>query len=242
MTRCPGGGTGRRKRLKISRCNAPYRFDSGPGHHIFIGSQVRSEPYAGACHARVAHYRRCLFDQSMVIFLPIDSSWIFYTENIGFNILYLQCPCDMPSLTLHLTFCVLNPMSKQQQANNKNYSWCIFKVRNFFWNRALKARKRFGYKQSIIGLFLDFVLLFNLNVIRWFFPSVYHLIICWLKFMLPFRFQFQESKFETNFFCLNLVDLFNDFVTWSLNCCLHFYRLPNPMHFWYSCYGHLFII
>ncbi len=31
---CLGGGIGRRKGLKIPRCLAPYRFDSGPRHHL----------------------------------------------------------------------------------------------------------------------------------------------------------------------------------------------------------------
>lgn len=33
---CPGGGTGRRKGLKIPRDNIPCRFDSGPGYQ-FVG-------------------------------------------------------------------------------------------------------------------------------------------------------------------------------------------------------------
>ena len=40
LSRCPGGGIGRRAGLKILWQLMPYRFDSGPGHQDeIVGSQ-----------------------------------------------------------------------------------------------------------------------------------------------------------------------------------------------------------
>ncbi len=41
---CPGGGTGRRRGLKIPWGNTPCRFDSGPGHQAFPDISILTGP------------------------------------------------------------------------------------------------------------------------------------------------------------------------------------------------------